>query len=180
MKIYTRTGDDGTTSLAGGERIPKNSYRLEAYGTVDELISWMGVIAALPENTSRIAELTGIQDKLMHCAALLSLGKGARTDRIMSPGKKDIEKLEQAIDRMEKDMDQLTSFILPGGSLPVAWVHVTRTVCRRAERYILRIDDDFTIDKLLLKYINRLSDYLFMLSRRIEFETGKNQLRWNT
>lgn len=180
MKIYTRTGDDGTTSLAGGERISKRSFRLEAYGTVDELISWMGLLAAMPENTSRQEELTSIQDKLMHCAATLAKGKGARTDRIKLPVQEDIEMLENAIDRMEKDLDQLTSFILPGGSLPVAWVHIARTVCRRAERVILRIDNEFTIDKLLLKYINRLSDYLFMLSRRIEFETGKKQARWNT
>ena len=180
MKIYTRTGDDGTTSLVGGERINKNSDRLEAYGTVDELISWIGLIAALPETESYSEELTHIQDKLMHCAALLAAGVGARTERMIAPEPEDITSLEESIDRMESDLKPLSSFILPGGSIPVANIHICRTVCRRAERYILKVSSSFELDPLVVKYINRLSDYLFVLSRSVASETGKIQTPWNT
>lgn len=180
MKIYTRTGDDGTTSLVGGERINKNSDRLEAYGTVDELISWIGLIAAQPETKSYTEELTRIQDKLMHCAALLATGKGARTDKMIAPKPEDITSLEDSIDRMESGLQPLNSFLLPGGSIPVANIHISRTVCRRAERYILKLSPSFELNPLVVKYINRLSDYLFVLSRQVASETGNTQTPWNT
>ena len=180
MKIYTRTGDDGSTSLAGGERVSKSSERLEAYGTVDELIAWIGTIRFLPENNTRSQELGIIQDKLMHCAAILAAGKGARVERMSPPKEPDIKFLEDWIDEMNKGIEPLNSFILPGGSQAIGQVHISRTVCRRAERAILRISDDYSVDKDVVKYINRLSDYLFTLARRIEFETGKKQAKWNT
>lgn len=180
MKIYTRSGDDGSTSLVGGQRVSKASARLEAYGTVDELISWMGMLASLNENAGRSNELIGIQDRLMHISAILASGKGARLDKTVSPEAKDIESLERSIDIMEKDLPALSSFILPGGSQAISYAHIARTVCRRAERSIVRIDDGKVVDSMLLKYINRLSDYLFILSRNIELATGKKQPKWNS
>ncbi len=180
MKIYTRSGDDGTTSLAGGERIPKYSNKIEAYGTVDELISWFGLIIAIPTvRSSRYSDLIAIQDKLMHCAAILSVGKGARTDKMIPPGEEDILLLENSIDKMESEMDALTSFLLPGGSVHVAYIHIARTVCRRAERNILRLAADEDVDSYLIKYVNRLSDYLFVLARKVSIELEREQLPWN-
>jgi cob(I)alamin adenosyltransferase len=179
MKIYTRSGDDGTTSLAGGERTPKYSSKIEAYGTVDELISWLGLILAIPTVNSRYKELNAIQDKLMHCAALLSVGKGARTDKMIPPDSDDIKSLEKSIDLMEGEMQPLTSFIMPGGSVHVAYIHIARTVCRRAERNILRLAVDEEVDDKLIKYINRLSDYLFVLARKVSVELDREQSPWN-
>ncbi len=179
MKIYTRSGDDGTTSLAGGERIPKYSNKIEAYGTVDELISWLGLIISIPTVKSRYNELTAIQDKLMHCAAILSVGKGARTDKMIPPDEDDIALLENSIDIMESEMEPLTSFILPGGSVHVAYIHITRTVCRRAERNILRLSKEEEVDYKLIKYINRLSDYFFVLARKVSVELEREQSPWN-
>ena len=179
MKIYTRSGDDGTTSLAGGERIPKYSNKIEAYGTVDELISWLGLIISIPTVKSRYNELTAIQDKLMHCAAILSIGKGARTDKMIPPDEDDIALLENSIDIMESEMEPLTSFILPGGSVHVAYIHITRTVCRRAERNILRLSKEEEVDYKLIKYINRLSDYFFVLARKVSVELEREQSPWN-
>ena len=179
MKIYTRSGDDGTTSLAGGERIPKYSNKIEAYGTVDELISWLGLILAIPTVKSRYSELNAIQDKLLHCAALLAVGKGARTDKMIAPGSDDIKLLEDSIDLMEGEMQPLTSFIMPGGSVHVAYIHIARTVCRRAERNILRLAVDEEVDAMLIKYINRLSDYLFVLARKVSVELDREQSPWN-
>ena len=178
MKIYTRSGDDGTTSLAGGERVPKYSNKIEAYGTVDELISWLGLIIAIPTNKNRFKELSAIQEKLMHCAALLSVGEGARTDKMIAPDLKDIEVLEQSIDLMESEMNPLESFLMPGGSVHVAYIHITRTVCRRAERNILRLTEEESVDSQLIKYINRLSDYLFVLSRKVSIELEREQSPW--
>jgi cob(I)alamin adenosyltransferase len=178
MKIYTKTGDDGTTSLAGGFRVPKHSLKIEAYGTVDELISWIGLIAAQPENNKRSSRLLEIQDRLMHCASLLAVGPGARVDKMVPPKIKDIGILESDIDDMESDMEPLSSFILPGGSVAVSNIHIARCVCRRAERSILRVTDTEDVDPLVVKYINRLSDFLFVLARRVAFETGLDQPKW--
>lgn len=178
MKIYTKTGDDGTTSLAGGERIPKHSLRIEAYGTVDELISWIGLIASLPENSGRVSFLVEVQSKLMHSAAILAAGPGAKREKMVAPGAADIEQLEKEIDVMESAMERLTSFILPGGSVAVANIHIARCVCRRAERAVLRISEDIGLDYEIIKYINRLSDYLFVLARKVASESGSDQQKW--
>lgn len=179
MKIYTRTGDDGTTSLAGGERVFKYSERIEAYGTLDELISWIGLLIAVPTVNRPSGDLDRIQDKLMHCAAILSVGKGANTEKMIAPDEDDILMLEKGIDSMESEMDALTSFILPGGSVHVAYIHIARTVCRRAERLILKLASTEDIDPKLIKYINRLSDYLFVLARKVSVELGREQRPWN-
>jgi cob(I)alamin adenosyltransferase len=180
MKIYTKTGDDGTTSLAGGSRLPKYATQIEAYGTVDELISWIGLISALPENNTRNIFLLAVQSRLMHCAAILASGPGARTDKMIAPSKEDIEGLEKEIDAMEAAIDPLNSFVLPGGSVPVANIHIGRCVCRRAERAILRLDGEGEkkVNPFVIKYINRLSDYLFVLARKVAFESGVDQPKW--
>lgn len=180
MKIYTKTGDDGTTSLAGGSRLPKHSPRIEAYGTVDELISWMGLISALPGNSERSALIVEIQSKLMHCAALLSAGPGARIEKMIAPDNNDIGLLEKEIDKMESGLEPLTSFILPGGSTSVANIHIGRCVCRRAERSILRLAERDEVNPAIIKYINRLSDYLFVLARKVASEAGIEQPKWIT
>jgi len=178
MKIYTKTGDDGTTSLAGGSRLPKHAVRIEAYGTVDELISWIGLISAYPENISRKQLLVGIQSRLMHCAAILASGPGARTEKMVPPDIEDIEQLEKEIDLMESGIEPLNSFILPGGSIPVSNIHIARCVCRRAERAVLRIDSEPQVNPLIVKYINRLSDFLFVLARKVAAESGIDQPKW--
>ncbi len=178
MKIYTRLGDDGTTSLAGGERVPKDHPKIYAYGTVDELIAWMALLRSLPENTGRKELLESVMDKLMHCAALLSVGKGAKTDRMKIPSESDISTLERAIDKMEEDLERLDSFILPGGTTGSSYANIARTVCRRAERDIINLSKTDSVDNMIVKYSNRLSDLLFVLSRTMLSEAGGKETKW--
>jgi len=178
MKIYTRTGDDGTTSLAGGRRVPKNNNRIEAYGTIDELIAWIGLLRGLPVNSDRTVVLYSIQDKLMHSAAILSAGTNADISRMKPPVEEDIKMLEDEIDHMEKDLEQLSSFILPGGNNEVSFTHIARCVCRRAERLVVSLKRKKEYDKAVARYLNRLSDYLFVLSRKTADESGLEQSKW--
>lgn len=180
MKIYTKKGDDGTTSLAGGTRLSKNSARIEAYGTVDEVIAWIGFVASVPENRERKEFLTGIQSKLMHCAALLAAGPGADTSRIIPPSGQDIVEMESAIDAMDSYLEPLSSFVLPGGTSPVASIHIARAVTRRAERAVITLSDEADVEGQIVKYLNRLSDYLFVLARKVAAETGEEQPEWIT
>lgn len=179
MKIYTRTGDDGTTSLAGGERVDKGSDRIEAYGTVDELIAWIGLLRSLPELSEKEGSLLSIQDNLMHCAAILASGKGAEIEKIVPPGDEDIALLESGIDDMERSLKPLNSFLLPGGQNSIANIHIARCVCRRTERAILRISESDKINPGVVKYINRLSDYLFVLGRKVASDAGFEETIWN-
>ncbi|MBS0009797.1 MAG: cob(I)yrinic acid a,c-diamide adenosyltransferase [Bacteroidales bacterium] len=178
MKIYTRTGDDGTTSLAGGHRVPKHHERIEAYGTVDELISWIGLLRGLPVNSERSVVLYAIQDKLMHCAAILSAGPGADMEKAVAPGEEDILMMENEIDLMEEQLPELSSFVLPGGNDAISFTHISRCVCRRAERLLVSLQDRKNIDLQLTRYLNRLSDYLFVLARKTAEESGLEQSRW--
>ncbi|HUS85903.1 MAG TPA: cob(I)yrinic acid a,c-diamide adenosyltransferase [Bacteroidales bacterium] len=178
MKVYTRTGDDGTTSLAGGQRISKNHPRIDAYGTVDELIGWIGLLRSIPENSSRTELLLTIQGKLMHCAALLAAGKGAMIEKMKAPVEADIRLLESSIDEIEKELEPLSSFILPGGDPAGSYANIARTVCRRAERVILKLDREQNVQELIVKYINRLSDYLFVLGRKMASEKGTPEAKW--
>lgn len=178
MKIYTRTGDDGSTSLAGGHRVPKHHERIDAYGTVDELISWIGLLRGLPVNSERTVLLYSIQDKLMHGAAILSAGPGADVSKMVPPDGEDIKILEDEIDAMEEDLPPLSSFVLPGGNDAVAFTHISRCVCRRAERLVISLADKKDDDKAVVRYLNRLSDYLFVLARKIADESGIEQSKW--
>lgn len=178
MKIYTRTGDDGTTSLAGGHRVSKSHGRIEAYGTVDELISWIGLLRGLPVNAVRTVILYSIQDKLMHSAAILSAGPGADTSGMQPPDAGDIKELEKEIDLMQEQLPDLNSFVLPGGNDAVSFTHISRCVCRRAERLVIGLEDQNHNDKAVTGYLNRLSDYLFVLARKTAEESGMEQSKW--
>jgi cob(I)alamin adenosyltransferase len=173
MKIYTGGGDRGKTSLFSGERVPKNHGRIEAYGDVDELNSLIGtLIAAMPETLTDLRdELQSIQVDLFQLSAWLATTGGApEEDNLEEFNEEKIIFLESAIDRFDKQLPALKNFILPGGHITAAWVHVTRAVCRRAERHVLRVLEETVKDMeeksyYLLMYLNRLSDYLFMFAR---------------
>src|SRR5882724_2869704 len=162
MKIYTRTGDLGDTSLFGGARVRKNDPRIEAYGTIDELNSFIGVARATWPSSSYDLQLHAIQSDLFDLGAHLA---SPGTSRFPGPDPARVAALEQAIDVMESDLAPLKSFILPGGSLTAAHLHVARTICRRAERLVVALDDDDDATRASLVFLNRLSDFLFVAAR---------------
>ncbi|MDR0294681.1 MAG: cob(I)yrinic acid a,c-diamide adenosyltransferase [Prevotellaceae bacterium] len=165
MKIYTKTGDKGYTSLAGGMRVSKADPRVEAYGTVDELISHLGLLRALNNNSSQNEEIQQIQQCLMHISALLAADE--KTTKILQKIQSlDIQQLEHKIDTIEKGLPPLRAFIIPSPPAVSAQCHVARTVCRRAERAVIVASEQFAIDEYIVPYLNRLSDYLFVLSRQ--------------
>ncbi len=176
MKIYTRTGDDGNTSLAGGRRVPKFHPRIEAYGSVDELISWIGLLRDFPGNESRKEIMIYIQHQLMKCAATLAIEEGNGKTSEYLPEKDCITIVEEEIDRMEAKLAPIRKFILPGGHILVSYCHITRCVCRRVERSVLRLNNTEKIPAIILKFLNRLSDYLFILSRLISLELDINEI----
>ncbi len=168
MKIYTKTGDAGTTSLIGGERVKKYDLRVEAYGTVDELTAHIALLSDMfteDERTeSMTEELYHIESQLMSVAALLAVGKGGE-GKIAPIAKERITDLEKAIDRMQMELPEISKFTIPGGHRAVSLCHVCRTVCRRAERAALRAGDITEVDSSATIYLNRLSDYLYSLGR---------------
>jgi cob(I)alamin adenosyltransferase len=179
MKIYTLTGDDGTTSLSGGRRVPKHSMRVEAYGSVDELIVWFGLLRDHKENEKRIKLLIYIQDQLMRSAAALAYDSQNAKSRKILPDPETISILEKEIDEMEASLQPLTNFILPGGHIVVSHCHIARCVCRRAERSVLRLRETEETPEIVVKILNRLSDYLFVLSRKIGSELGYEEVKWS-
>ena len=168
MKIYTRTGDLGETSLFGGKRVRKDDARIEAYGTVDELNAFIGVVRASWTSSPIDAELAAIQADLFDLGAHLA---SPDSDRFADVPANRIEQMEHAIDRMELELEPLKSFILPGGALPSAHLHVARTVCRRAERMLVALGED-------VKYLNRLADYLFVAARYANHQHGTQDVPW--
>lgn len=179
MKIYTLTGDDGYTSLAGGRRVPKHSQRVEAYGSVDELIAWIGLLRDFSENQERRELLKNIQSQLMSCAAVLANDPENPAASIILPGEECVKILEREIDIMDETLPPLHSFILPGGHKLVSYCHIARCVCRRSEREVLRLDASEKTPEIVIRFLNRLSDYLFVLSRKISLELGNEELIWN-
>ena len=178
-KVYTRTGDKGQTSIIGGFRVSKASERLEAYGTVDELSSHLGLLAALlPEGDDRNM-IIRIQNNLFNVCTNLATdqSKTQLYDSAKLP-EREIELLEQEVDRMMKLLPERQGFILPGGTQAAAQAHVCRTVCRRAERRIVTLSDVAQISQETLQYVNRLSDYLFVLAKIINFNEGKSEIVW--
>jgi cob(I)alamin adenosyltransferase len=169
FKIYTKTGDTGMTGLIGGTRIPKSHIRIEAYGTVDELNSWLGVIRDGSDNAHIQETLKEIQDRLFTLGSSLACDPEKDTKmHIPDLHVADIEKLEQEIDAMDRELPPLQNFILPGGQLNASHAHVARCVCRRAERICVHMKEEKQfIDEIVIRYLNRLSDYLFILSRYI-------------
>lgn len=184
MKIYTRTGDNGTTSLIGGERVKKYDIRVEAYGTVDELTAYIALLADKLIDDERtealVDELQKIECRLMSVAALLAVGKGGE-GKVEPIAEEHIEELERAIDRMQEELKPITKFTIPGGHRACSLCHVCRTVCRRAERAALRaIDSDHTskIDRSATRYLNRLSDYLYTLGRVLTERLKVEEVLW--
>lgn len=168
MKIYTKTGDAGTTSLIGGERVKKCDPRVEAYGTVDELTAFVALLADVvrddPRTEDVVAELERVESQLMTVQALLAVGRGGE-GKVAPLEESRIEALEASIDRMQAQLTPITKFTIPGGHRAVSLAHVCRTVCRRAEREALRAGEIVEIDPSVTKYLNRLSDYLYTLGR---------------
>ena len=178
FKIYTKTGDKGTTSLIGGERVPKYDDRIEAYGTVDELNSWIGLIRDQEIDKLLKGTLLGIQNTLFVMESQLAKGPGSHNAVLPEVREQDIRTLEEEIDRMEKELTQLKSFILPGGHTVASYCHIARTVCRRAERLIIKVSEKYLVDPLIIQYLNRLSDYLFVLSRKVTKDLGGDEIIW--
>ena len=174
MKIYTKTGDAGQTSLFGGARVAKNDPRIEAYGTVDELNSVLGVARAT--DAALDADLAAIQSDLFEVGAHLA---SPGTSRFPGVEPARIEELERRIDAMTGELPPLTSFILPGGSLFAAHLHVARTVCRRAERLVVGLEDDSEATLSTVRYLNRLSDYLFTAARFANHLAGSHDVPWS-
>ena len=179
MKIYTLTGDDGSTSLSGGRRVPKHSPRVEAYGSVDELIAWIGLIRVHEQNVGHSEILIYIQDQLMRCAAALAYDSTNEKSREILPESDCTFVLEKEIDKMEELLPGLKNFILPGGSVLVSYCHIARCVCRRAERAVLRLSETEESPEIVTRFLNRLSDFMFVLSRKISLELGNEELRWS-
>jgi cob(I)alamin adenosyltransferase len=178
MKIYTKTGDQGTTSLFGGKRVSKGDLRIETYGTVDELNSWMGVIRDQDVNAKRSEVLISIQDRLFTIGSVLATEPGNTKVKIPSLSESDTEFIEKEIDTMEAELEPMRFFVLPGGHQSVSFCHVARTVCRRAERLIINLHTHEPVDLLVVKYLNRLSDYLFVLSRKMTAELVVQETPW--
>ncbi len=178
MKIYTRTGDDGTTALFSGGRVPKHHLRVEAYGTVDELNSVLGVARALHPSADTDADLERIQRQLFHLGADLATPLDAKTSYVVRADAGQIAWLEARIDALTAALPPLTAFILPGGSPAAAQIHVGRTVCRRAERLVTQLAEVEPIGEHALPYLNRLSDYLFTLARWENHQAGVADVTW--
>lgn len=185
MKIYTKTGDKGTTSLFGGTRVPKNHIRIDTYGTIDELNSNIGLLRdqKIDQHTHDI--LIKIQDRLFTIGSTLAtepekmfLKSGKERLNIPKVTSEDIELLETEMDRMNEQLPAMTHFILPGGHQSVSVCHVTRCVCRRAERLATELNDKEPFDLEILQYLNRLSDYLFVLARKLSKELKANEIQW--
>ena len=185
MKIYTKTGDAGTTALFGGSRVPKHNIRIESYGTVDELNSIIGIIRSheIDEHSKNI--LVQIQKKLFTIGSTLAtdpkkavLKSGKERLKIEKVNEGHIELLEKEMDTMNAELPELTHFILPGGNAAVSYCHIARTVCRRAERRTTLLNETETLDPLVLKYLNRLSDYLFVLARKLSKDLSVEEIQW--
>ncbi len=178
-RVYTKTGDDGTTGLIGGSRVKKYDIRLEAYGTVDELNSHIGLIVSMDIDKHAKEVLKFVQNKLFVIGSILATDDSAAEFRKRYPCKKeDIEMLEQEMDKMFEILPKLDNFILPGGSQASAYSQIARTVCRRAERRIIELSDKIEVDKTVIKFINRLSDYLFVLGRKIAHDQNVPENLW--
>ena len=178
MKIYTKTGDKGETSLFGGKRIPKFDLRIQAYGTSDELNSFIGLIKDQEIKTQYKNVLFQIQNNIFTIGATLAADpdkpKLKKPDLYLS----DIELLEKEMDSMNEDLPEMTHFILPGGHTTVSYCHLARCVCRRCERLVIELSTTTDVDPLIIQYLNRLSDYLFVLGRMIAQDLSVDEIRW--
>ena len=180
MKVYTKTGDKGTTALVGGQRVKKYSDRIEAYGTVDELTSYIGLIRDSGADANISDQISIIQNNLMVLGGELAAQEGFDLSKIPTVKAHFITWLDQRIDEMEEDLPPLKSFVLPGGHLIVSHCHISRTICRRAERKAILVSEQAKMSPLVLQYLNRLSDYLFVLSRKLAKDFKVDEILWNS
>ncbi len=187
MKIYTKTGDQGKTSLFGGTRVDKYNIRIEAYGTIDELNSYIGLIRDQKIDQKTYNSLIKIQNDLFTLGAMLAtplekekLKSGVNRLKISSISDNDVEFLENEIDKMIKILPKMTNFILPGGHTTASFCHIARSICRRAERIIVQLHHIEPVNKYILIYINRLSDYLFVLARKLTKDNKAEEIQWNS
>lgn len=177
-KIYTKGGDKGETSLLGGTRVPKSHERVEAYGNLDELNSFLGLIRDQPIDPHYREMIIRIQENLFVAEALVARDPQAITRELPLLPEEEITLLEQEIDTMNEALPELKNFILPGGAPVVSHCHVARTVCRRAERSVIRLDSGTPVDGVVIRYLNRLSDYLFVLARKTGLDAGAEETPW--
>lgn len=176
-KIYTKTGDRGETSLFGGLRLPKSHLRIDSYGTLDELNAHLGLVRDTIENQDYNEEIKYIQDRLFTVGSHLASDPGK--DMLLPDiSEEDIILLEKAMDKMNSELPELKHFILPGGNKQSSFLHVARCVCRRAERKVVALSLEDNVDEIIIRYLNRLSDYLFVLSRFISFKNGAEETKW--
>jgi cob(I)alamin adenosyltransferase len=185
MKIYTKTGDKGNTALFGGTRVPKHHIRIESYGTLDELNSWLGLVRDQNIDPKSKEQLAQVQNKLFTIGAILAtdpqkatLKNGKQRLDIARITPTDITFLEKAIDEMDGQLPQMTHFILPGGHTTVSYCHIARTVCRRTERMATLLHENEPIELEVLSYLNRLSDYLFVLARKLSSDLEAKEIQW--
>ncbi len=185
MKIYTKTGDSGTTALFGGTRVPKDHARIESYGTVDELNSYIGLVRDQEMNLHYKETLIEIQDRLFTIGAILAtppekevLKNGELRLKKLGITDDDIKLLETEIDSMEATLPQMTHFVLPGGHTTVSYCHIARCICRRAERLTVHLSHNEPVAEIAIKYLNRLSDYLFVLARKLSHDLNADEIQW--
>ncbi len=178
MKIYTKTGDKGSTELLRGKRVLKNHQRIEAYGIVDELIAFMGVVRDHIENQQLVKDIIFIQGQLMVCASILATDSDDNKLDVPKLSDTSVVWLEKKIDKMDELLPPLKRFLLPGGHPAVSFTHVARTICRRAERFTVTLSKTTTVPNIIIKFFNRLSDYLFILSRYISREVKAGEITW--
>lgn len=185
MKIYTKTGDKGNTSLFGGTRVPKDHIRIESYGTVDELNSYVGLIRDQEIDSHYKDILIEIQDRLFTVGAILATPEDktilkSGKNRLQNLGivSTDIEFLEKEIDLMESQLPQMTHFVLPGGHPTVSHCHIARCICRRAERLTVHLSHNERVPEIVISYLNRLSDYLFVLARKLTHDLNAEEVKW--
>jgi cob(I)alamin adenosyltransferase len=178
MKIYTKNGDKGTTSLIGGTRVPKHSLRIESYGTVDELNSYIGLIRDQEIDSIYKLQLLEIQDRLFTIGSSLAADPEKSKMKLPDLIDSDVQFLEDKMDEMDEQLPELKFFILPGGNTTVSYCHLARCVCRRAERITTNLDEHEFVAPIVMQYLNRLSDYLFVLGRKIAQDLGAEEQAW--
>jgi cob(I)alamin adenosyltransferase len=178
IKIYTKKGDSGTTQLIGGTRVPKHHLRINSYGTIDELNSFIGLIRDQNIGTHHKNILIEIQDRLFTIGSLLASDPEKSKMKIPDLQENDVTLLEKEIDAMNENLPEMKSFVLPGGHTTVSYCHIARCVCRRAERLAAELSETDVVEPLVLKYLNRLSDYLFVLSRMLSHDLKAEEIPW--
>jgi cob(I)alamin adenosyltransferase len=180
MKVYTKKGDEGQTGLIGGTRIFKDDIRIRAYGEVDELNSWIGVIRSYDIISSEIDFLISVQNNLFTIGSHLANDADKSRMKLPEIHESDVEAIENEIDKLETSLEPMKNFVLPGGDELTGFIHVARCVCRRAERAVVTLHQANSVQEIILKYLNRLSDYLFVLSRTAQKRHGSTEIPWTT